>query len=137
MGQHQISVEVTLTEINCGECGGTYAINERYRAKKYEDGGSWTCPYCQVGWGYSDNCENAKLKRQLVAEKKRTEWAQHDAAQQREEAGAQRRRASAQKGVATRLKRRAKAGVCPCCNRTFKALASHMKNKHPEFEAED
>lgn len=26
---------------------------------------------------------------------------------------------------------RTKAGVCSCCNRTFKQLAAHMKNKHP------
>jgi hypothetical protein len=29
--------------------------------------------------------------------------------------------------------RKAKAGVCPCCNRTFKQLADHMKVKHPDF----
>lgn len=29
--------------------------------------------------------------------------------------------------------KRLKAGVCPCCNRTFKQLANHMKSKHPEF----
>lgn len=23
--------------------------------------------------------------------------------------------------------------TCPCCKRTFKQLAAHMKNKHPEF----
>ena len=32
-----------------------------------------------------------------------------------------------------RLKTRAKNGVCPCCNRTFKQLAAHMKRKHPEL----
>jgi hypothetical protein len=25
------------------------------------------------------------------------------------------------------------AGVCPCCKRTVKQLAAHMKEKHPEF----
>ncbi len=31
--------------------------------------------------------------------------------------------------------RRAKAGTCPCCSRTFKQLAAHMKQKHPEYAA--
>lgn len=29
-------------------------------------------------------------------------------------------------------KKRIKNGVCPCCNRTFLNLQSHMKTKHPE-----
>ena len=51
-----------------------------------------------------------------------------------------RARLSAQKGKATRARRerdrlrdRAAAGVCPCCHRTFKQLALHMKSKHPGF----
>lgn len=28
------------------------------------------------------------------------------------------------------------AGVCPCCHRTFRQMALHMKNKHPTFKAE-
>jgi len=40
---------------------------------------------------------------------------------------------SATKGVVTKLKKRAVAGVCPCCNRHFPQLADHMAVKHPEF----
>ena len=29
------------------------------------------------------------------------------------------------------------AGVCPCCHRTFRQMALHMKNKHPDFRAEE
>jgi hypothetical protein len=35
-----------------------------------------------------------------------------------------------------KLKRRVKAGVCPCCKRTFKQLFAHMKHKHPDFHIE-
>lgn len=38
------------------------------------------------------------------------------------------------KGHLTRLKKRVAHGVCPCCKRTFKQLASHMKTKHPEYQ---
>lgn len=34
------------------------------------------------------------------------------------------------------MKKRASAGTCPCCNRTFSRMAEHMKRKHPEFVAE-
>jgi hypothetical protein len=36
----------------------------------------------------------------------------------------------------TRLKARAKGGVCPCCNRQFYNMATHMRIKHPAFKAE-
>tara|TARA_Y100000310_G_scaffold338946_1_gene430083 strand:- start:1163 stop:1354 length:192 start_codon:yes stop_codon:yes gene_type:complete len=41
--------------------------------------------------------------------------------------------ASTYKGQVTKLKNRAKAGVCPCCNRTFQNLSRHMETKHPDF----
>lgn len=46
------------------------------------------------------------------------------------------RKCSAIKGVATRIKRRVSAGVCPCCNRTFQCLARHMATKHPDYQQE-
>ena len=33
--------------------------------------------------------------------------------------------------------KRTKAGLCPCCNRSFRQMALHMKSKHPEFKAEE
>lgn len=32
--------------------------------------------------------------------------------------------------------RRASAGACPCCQRSFSNMARHMKTKHPDFIAE-
>jgi len=43
----------------------------------------------------------------------------------------------AEKAAKTRIKNRIGNGVCPCCNRTFKDLASHMKCKHPEYASDD
>jgi hypothetical protein len=45
--------------------------------------------------------------------------------------------AKAAKRETARLKKRAAAGVCPCCHRTFGELARHMQTKHPEFRAEE
>lgn len=130
------AVVVTLADINCGCRGGTYAINERFRQQCWQEGKSWTCPYCKTGWGYSNNNENARLKRELEAEKRRK-----DAALARANEESQRRlktehRLRAQKGLATKLRHRAAAGVCPCCNRTFANLARHMGTKHPDYGSE-
>lgn len=131
MGQ-ALEVQVTLTEISCGSCGGTYAINEKYRQTQYEQGGTWTCPYCQRGWGYAGNSENSKLKRELAAEKERKERALADANSLRSSLTAQR----AQTTRARNQLHRVKHGTCPCCQRSFQNLRKHMATKHPTFQAE-
>lgn len=119
MGLAQLHVSVLLTEINCGECGGTYAINERYREQRHQKGESWTCPYCKTGWGYSGKSENAKLKRELAEEQQRLQRA---LARENEE------RAAKEK-LARKMKRLSR-GVCSECNRTFQNLARHMCTQH-------
>jgi len=114
-----IQVTVELTEINCGECGGTYAINERYRLQKYQRGESWTCPYCRTGWGYAGNSENEKLRRELAAEKQR-----------KEAALARENELRVEKEKVERKLKRVNRGVCPECNRSFQNLVRHMAGKH-------
>lgn len=126
-------VVVTLTQINCGKCGGTYAINERFRAEQETVGGTWMCPYCQTSWGYGHNNENARLRQQLVAAEGREKWQRDRAERHRQAAETNARRAAAARGQVTKLKRRVSRGVCPCCNRTFADLARHMAGQHPDF----
>ncbi|MEE4384017.1 MAG: hypothetical protein V2J02_18610 [Pseudomonadales bacterium] len=118
-------VTVELAEVNCGECGGVYAISERYRRQKKEKGGFWTCPYCRTGWGYGEGELERERKRRHQAEQRArlAEDARQDAL----------RREAAAKGQLTKARKRMAAGVCPCCNRTFKQVTAHMRRKHPEF----
>lgn len=123
---------VQLTTMNCKKCGGTYAINEHYRADRQANGGSWSCPYCQRTWSYTES-GNDRLKRELKA-------AQNDAAWQKtlkNRANKWAKRAEHQrrgeKAAKTRIKNRVKNGVCPCCNRTFQNLMRHMKSQHPKW----
>lgn len=122
-----VQVTIELTQINCGECGGTYAINERYRQQKYNHGDSWNCPYCKVSWGYEKG-ELTRTKEALEAEKRR-----HQETLSRANA-AEQARIVAERATA-RLKKRVSAGTCPCCKRTFSQLSKHMANKHPDFGA--
>lgn len=133
----QINVAVTLTEINCGECGGTYALNERYRSQKADKGGGWHCPYCQCNWGYFGETTVQKLQKQLEEEQRRLEWARENAQSEREARERTERRLIARKGVNTRLRNRIKNGVCPCCTRTFMNLQRHIKTQHPDFQPDD
>lgn len=133
------SVATDLTTINCGKCGGVYAINERFRREQWECGGGWHCPYCETSWGYWES-ENEKLKKQLEQERKAgesrlaAERAKHD--QTREALKHTEARRRAEKANNTKMKKRIAGGVCPCCRRTFQNLSAHMKNQHPAFAHE-
>lgn len=121
----------SLTTINC-KCGGTYAINERYREEKARTGGYWHCPYCECSWGYGEG-ENARLKKEVEAAKKREQMANQRADDWRVRADHEGRRAAAARGQVTKLKNRVGKGVCPCCNRTFANLQRHMQGQHPDW----
>jgi hypothetical protein len=112
---------VTLEQINCGGCGATYALNKRYIDARREDGGGWHCPYCQIGWGYSNNNENAILRRALAEAERQARVAKCDAMKERIE-----------KEQAQGKLNRTKNGVCPCCNRSFTNLRRHMRTKHKD-----
>lgn len=130
-------VSTALSTVNCGKCGGTYAINERYKEKKREDGGGWHCPYCECAWGYFG--ETATQRAEKAAKRAHELLAQErdrNAMQEkwlRESRDAADRRASAARGQVTKIKNRVGHGVCPCCNRTFQQLARHMAAKHPNY----
>ena len=128
----QVNAATDLSTITCGKCGGIYAIAERYRAYKQENGGYWNCPYCQCLWGFGaselsmvrDQLRTAE--HQVEQERKRTEWAQQDAR-------ITERRRRALKGHLTKVKKRISHGICPCCNRSFENLRRHMKVRHPAY----
>lgn len=103
--------------------------------------------YCAYGHGqiYAEGeAEETKLRRerdQLKQEQARLldNLNASERNRQRAELTAIEAQASERKAKKTlvSLKKRAAAGVCPCCNRTFSALAQHVATKHPTFRAED
>lgn len=120
-----MNITTTLIEVPC-TCGVWFAIPQRMIDARREDGGTFYCP------------NGHKLSYGETALDKERKGAGRLAAQLDQEQAARRateRSLAAQKGATTRLKRRAVAGVCPCCNRTFKQLARHMASKHPEESA--
>lgn len=94
--------------------------------------------YCPLGhrWFFADEREVDRLRR-LASERGATIVLKNEEIRrQREIADRAKRSAAAQKGQRTKLMKRIKNGVCPCCNRHFKNLAAHMQNQHPEYTHE-
>lgn len=138
-----VTVEQKLVTETCCNCGMLFAMTEEYvRRRRNAPGSKFHCPDGHPQH-YTGKSEAAKLREQLEEERRLRERAQQniamwqdDARSAREEAEHQRHRANGYKGHATKITKRAKAGVCPCCNRTFAQLARHMATQHPTFTPE-
>ena len=126
-----ITESITIEAVSCGECGIHFGMPEWYVKARKSDHRTWYCPngHGRAYRGESDADKVQRLSGQLDQERTRR--------QQAEERELHERRL--RRGTETKirnLKARVKAGVCPCCNRTFKQLARHMTTKHPEFNPE-
>lgn len=122
----RFNADATLHAVTCASCGVLFAIPESFHkaARKYNatshPGNYWSicCPFGHQ-WHYTGRDETQELRDQLRATR--------DLLAVEESAHA------ATRGHVVRQAKRAAAGVCPCCNRTFQQLARHMKAKHPSY----
>lgn len=123
---HALTVTVQMTDMGCGECGIQFSVPETWRAEKQRTGRGWCCP--NGHWSVYCESDADRARRALAEERQRHA---NTLARLNEAEAAERNAQSEIK----RMKKRASAGVCPCCNRTFQQLARHMKMKHPDHAA--
>jgi hypothetical protein len=124
----EMTYSQTLAVVHCW-CGIAVGIPSNLRRVMLDEGKSCYCPQGHT-FVFVDTYKDrlAKKERELADERRRRQAA-------RELLEAEERSHAATRGHLTRHKKRASAGVCPCCNRTFQQLARHMKTKHPDYIA--
>jgi hypothetical protein len=111
-----------LTVTHCW-CGIALAIPENLYRHAHRRGDSVYCPLGHAfSWGDT-------VERQLKRER-----AEHQAT--RDLLRAEERSHSATRGQLTKARKRAAAGVCPCCKRSFANVARHVAHMHPDFNPE-
>ena len=133
-----MEVTTTLTKVHCGECGGVYAISQRYYKKKHEDGGYWNCPYCDCSWGFSEEAsELEKARKEAQSQRDNVEWYRNRYAAEQSRHDQTKASLRSHKAAKTRLKNRIANGVCPCCKRHFENLHKHIQTKHPNYNKKD
>jgi hypothetical protein len=127
-----------ITE-TCHSCDAVFATEEKFHLERWADKRTFYCPNGH-SMAYAGKSETQKLKEQLDEERRQRQRAEQNVAMYADEAREatkraehERRRANGYKGHATKITKRAKAGVCPCCNRSFENLRRHMASKHPQF----
>ena len=128
------AVEITLTQrlkvSHCPACHMAFAAPVEFweRLNRLHDQGGQPNWYCPAGHAiiHAGEGELDKVRRE------RDQLKQAQARLLDERADQLRGRLKAEAEVQRQAKRSA-AGVCSCCHRTFKQLASHMRTKHPEL----
>lgn len=110
----------------CGTCAVWHTVPEIVYDCFKREGGYWHCPNGhQRGWDKgTDAIERENIRRERDRLKQ-------DAARLQDEIAAERKRADEAEHKIVQVRRRAVAGVCPCCNRTFLNVQKHMQSKHP------
>lgn len=134
-----MTIFTTLQHHTCARCGGLFAISAQFRAECARLGGfkqMWACPYCKTTWGFGEG-EVDTLKRQIKTHEVNEKWLREQRDRATKEAEHFRKSRDGIKGALTKVKKRVRHGVCPCCQRTFKQLAAHMAAKHPDYAKPD
>lgn len=119
--------------IKCCQCGEEFGLQQATHDTLRRSSANFHCPFGHKQHFPQGPSEEDKLRRERDRLKQQMAYKDDQIREARERADKERNRANGYKGHATRITKRAKAGVCPCCNRTFKQLAAHMASKHPQF----
>jgi len=121
-----------LCTVTCYKCAVLFAMPVAWDTEFRKTHQEFYCPAGHRQY-YSGESTEEKLRREVANLQTTIERKEAYEAELRSRNSKLTRRCSAVRGVVTRIKNRVGAGVCPCCNRTFQALANHMQSKHPEY----
>lgn len=125
----------TFDDTSCCACGIVFYVPDFWLKMKRADR---TAFYCPNGHPLSYTESEVDLLKKTLAEKDRLiERKGGEAEFERARANSLDRRLKQEVGKHRALKARVKAGVCPCCHRTFKQLAEHMQSQHPGYTSSD
>jgi len=112
---------------HCPACGVAYTVPRVVIENHRQKGGHHFCSNGHsLGWDKDGDTEMNRLRR----ERDRLKQNEARLLQEKDDLAAVGRKAL---DDLQRHKKRAAAGTCPCCKRTFANMARHIKSKHPNF----
>lgn len=107
-------------------CGHRNYLPEHFVLIRRRDHSNFWCAQCGIANCFSGKSDIERLRGKLTTTKDML----NSVRAERDTKEAQRR---AEKAAKTKLKQRIANGVCPCCQRSFTNLHSHMQKQHPDF----
>lgn len=114
-----------MYSVVCSNCGIEFGMPDFYNEKRRDDHATFWCPNGHAQH-YPGESNAEKYQRLYNAESQKL-------LPMREQLAAAQRKLEQTSKKLKRTEKRAAAGVCPCCNRTFKQLAQHMESQHKDF----
>ncbi len=123
-------------EVICYKCKEPFGIRDETNDVLRRSHQTFYCPFGHNQHYLEGESEETKLRRERNQLKQEQARLHQIIAAREAERDAESRRVIAAKGQITKLKKRSAEGRCPCCNRVFVDLLSHMKSKHADYEAE-
>lgn len=127
--QHNLTFELE----ECFHCHAPFMMTTDATERLRNNHKSFYCPYCKGSQYYPGKTNEQKLKEKLVQERQRKEAALRRANEEQQRADQLAKKEKVQRASRIRLKKRIINGVCPCCNRHFPNLFSHIKTKHQDW----
>jgi len=118
---------MSLVTVSCPNCWIEYAIPSALDSKAREIKAEKSI-YCPNGhsWHYTG-------EREVDIERRKRQLAEQDNARLAGEAARHNRARIKAEADLRQHRRRTKAGLCPCCNRSFVNMQRHMKTQHPDY----
>jgi len=120
-----VTTNTDVTAIDLG-CGHRVYLSDDFIETRKRDHKTFYCSTCGGQRHYPGKSDIEKLRGRLASTQDMLNTVRED----RDRKEHQRR---GEKAAKTRIKNRIANGVCPCCQRSFKNLHSHMQNKHPDY----
>lgn len=126
MGFYVDGVTITC----CNEaCGMSFQVPSWWDKGRRETHARFFCPNGH-GQSYTSESDADKFRRERDSARQQLARAEQEAMEAHQLAIKAER-------AKKRLEKRAAAGTCPCCQRTFSNMNTHMRKQHPTFVAEN
>ena len=129
MAEAALQLSVNYNNIDCCDCGMTFAVPVAWEKERRQNHKGFFCPNGHtLIFNGASTLEKQVKERDAEIEKlkSRLDWKERSLLSAN-------RSNIALRGQRTKLRNRINHGVCPCCHRTFGQLLRHMQTKHPDW----
>lgn len=128
---------VTMETIVCYKCAIPFAVPSNYKQHLRDTRDAFYCPngHEQAYTKSTESILKEKLEKQQQQYEERLAFTQKTLDYNKGKRFEAERKVIGQKIQVSKLKNRIKNGVCPCCNKHFTNLESHMKTQHANYNS--
>lgn len=134
----RVEVATELDTVTCyrTDCGILFAVPALWLDNKRRDHSDFTCPNGHHQ-AFLSKSQEEKLRDELKRTKESVEYYRNRNQRLEDDKTRLKHQVRAHKGVATRLKNKAIAGICAFCAHEFPNVAEHVKAEHPGESLEE